>query len=228
MLSCCRAARLSPGTELMQAYPPDMLSRRRFISFAFATGAASFARAETTGQPPTILRRERRTSEVTGKAASVFGIKQPDGRFGITTEIGKSFRVRVENHIQDPSLIHWHGLKPPWQQDGVPELSGTAIPPGGTTEYDFPLPFGGTFWMHSHYGLQEQLLMSAPLIIHDASDKADQQEVVIMLADFSFTAPEQILEQLRMDGHTYHVAMPTVESEGHMDGHLNDVEYDAF
>jgi FtsP/CotA-like multicopper oxidase with cupredoxin domain len=216
-----------------------MLSRRRFISFAFATGAASFARAETTGQPPTILRLERRTIEVNGKAASVFGIKQPDGRFGITTEIGKSFRVRVENHIQDPSLIHWHGLKPPWQQDGVPELSGTAIPPGGTADYDFPLTFGGTFWMHSHYGLQEQLLMSAPLIIHDAGDKADQQEVVIVLADFSFTPPEQILEQLRKSGHMAHMhhmdmsademeavhhAMPLAESGQH----LNDVNYDAF
>jgi FtsP/CotA-like multicopper oxidase with cupredoxin domain len=54
---------------------------------------------------------------------------------GITTEIGKSFRVRVENHIQDPSLIHWHGLKPPLQQDGVPQLSGTTILPGGTADY---------------------------------------------------------------------------------------------
>jgi FtsP/CotA-like multicopper oxidase with cupredoxin domain len=217
----------------------SMLSRRRFISLALATGAASFARAETTGQMPTILRLERRTIEVNGKAASVFGIKQPDGRFGITTEIGKSFCVRVENHIQDPSLIHWHGLKPPWQQDGVPELSGTAIPPGGTAEYDFPLPFGGTFWMHSHYGLQEQLLMSAPLIIHDASDKADQQEVVIMLADFSFTPPEQILEQLRKGGHLahmHHMDTPADEMEAvhhemplaESGQHLNDVNYDAF
>jgi len=216
-----------------------MLSRRRFISFALAAGAASFARAETTGQTPTILRLERRTIEVNGKAASVFGIKQPDGRFGITTEIGKPFRVHVENHIQDPSLIHWHGLKPPWQQDGVPELSGTAIPPGGTADYDFPLTFGGTFWMHSHYGLQEQLLMSAPLIIHDASDKADQQEVVIMLADFSFTPPEQILEQLRKGGHgahTHHMDTPADEMEAahhavppaESGGHLNDVKYDAF
>ena len=61
-----------------------MLSRRSFISLALATGAASFARAELTGQTPTILRLERRTIEVNGKAASVFGIKQPDGRLGLT------------------------------------------------------------------------------------------------------------------------------------------------
>jgi hypothetical protein len=66
--------------------------------------------------------------------------------------------------------------------------------------------------------------MSAPLIVHDARDKADRQEVIMMLADFSFTPPELILEQLRMDAHTHHVALPTLESGGH----LNDVKYDAF
>ena len=59
------------------------------------------------------------TIEVNGKAASVYGIRQPDGTFGLTTDVGKPFRVRVENQIDEPSLIHWHGLTPPWQQDGV-------------------------------------------------------------------------------------------------------------
>ena len=34
--------------------------------------------------------------------------------------------------------------------------------------------------------------MAAPLIIHDQRDRPDQQEIVLMLADFSFTPPEQI------------------------------------
>ena len=54
--------------------------------------------------------------------------------------------------------------------------------------------------MHSHQGLQEQRLMAAPLIIHDERDRADQQEVVVMLADFSFTPPEQIFENLKKSG----------------------------
>ena len=65
--------------------------------------------------PTTILQLQRRTIEVNGKPASVFGIRQPDGTAGIITEVGKRFRVRVENHIDQPSLIHWHGLTPPWQ-----------------------------------------------------------------------------------------------------------------
>jgi FtsP/CotA-like multicopper oxidase with cupredoxin domain len=51
--------------------------------------------------------------------------------------------------------------------------------------------------MHSHYGLQEQLLLTAPLIIRDGSENPSQQEVVVMLADFSFTPPDQILAQLQ-------------------------------
>jgi FtsP/CotA-like multicopper oxidase with cupredoxin domain len=92
--------------------------------------------------------------EVNGKPASVLGIGQPDGTFGITTAVGRQFRVRVENQLDRPTLIHWHGLAPPWQQDGVPGVSSPPIPAGGSADYDFPLRYGGTFYMHSHEGLQ--------------------------------------------------------------------------
>ena len=156
-----------------------MLSRRAFLVFAAAASTAlpQLARSQTgsvAGGAPTLLRLQRRTIEVNGKAASVYGSRQPDGTFGIRTQVGKRFRVRVENNIGEPSLIHWHGLTPPWQQDGVPGISGPPISPGASADYDFPLRFGGTFWMHSHQGLQEQLLMAAPLIIRDQRDRPDQ------------------------------------------------------
>jgi FtsP/CotA-like multicopper oxidase with cupredoxin domain len=88
-------------------------------------------------------------------------------------------------------------LTPPWHQDGVPDISAPAVPPGGTADYDFPLTFGGTYWMHSHYGLQEQLLMTAPLIIRDHSGSRDEQDVVILLNDFSFTLPRSAKILLR-------------------------------
>jgi FtsP/CotA-like multicopper oxidase with cupredoxin domain len=105
--------------------------------------------------------------------------------------------------------------------------------------------------MHSHQGLQEQLMMSAPLIIRDQRDRADQQEVVVMLADFSFTPPEQIFEQLRkganmssMGGASPPASAPAdMKAMGQAGGtmapmsgmtgpaakpDLNDVKYDAF
>jgi len=205
-----------------------MLSRRGFLAGTLAAGAASRVRAQSADSAPTVLRLERRDIEVNGKSASVLCIRQPGGTIGITTDVGKPFRVRVENHIDEPSLIHWHGLTPPWRQDGVPGISAPAIPPGGSAEYDFPLRVGGTYWMHSHYGFQEQLLLSAPLIIRDGSEKPEEQEVVFMLSDFSFTPPEKIYEGLRslqypalaMQG----MAMPVMESKPD----LNDVQYDAF
>jgi FtsP/CotA-like multicopper oxidase with cupredoxin domain len=232
-----------------------MLSRRAFLLSAAAASTAlpELARSQTTRQAgsaadgaPTLLRLEHRNIEVNGKSASVLGIRQPDGTFGIRTEVGKRFRVRVENNIGEPSLIHWHGLAPPWQQDGVPRISGPPIPAGGSADYDFPLRFGGTFWMHSHEGFQEQLLLSAPLIIRDQRDQPNQQEIVVMLADFSFTPPEQIFAELRKGG-----SMPSMtgRTSGSMEmkgmnapamaggmnmgaadakPDLNDVKYDAF
>ncbi len=226
-----------------------MLSRRAVIAGGVATlaGSAIAARAQTSpaetpsaAAVPTVLKLDRRDIEVNGKTASVFGIRQPGGAFGLVTEIGKPFRVRVENGIDEPSLIHWHGLTPPWRQDGVPGISGPPIPPGGSADYDFPLRFGGTFWMHSHQGLQEQRLMAAPLIIRDSRDRADQQEVVVMLADFSFTPPEQIFENLKKSGSKAGMAKPAGGGKMMMSGmkiskgeaaaapDLNDVKYDAF
>jgi FtsP/CotA-like multicopper oxidase with cupredoxin domain len=224
-----------------------MLSRRALLAGGVATFAAPaiLARAQNSadsaGTARTILRLERRDIEVNGKTASVYGIRQPNGTFGITTEVGKPFRVRVENGIDEPSLIHWHGLTPPWRQDGVPGISGPPIPAGGSADYDFPLRFGGTFWMHSHQGLQEQGLMAAPLIIHDERDRPDQQEVLVMLADFSFTPAEQIFENLKKSGSMAGMAKPTDAmasmssmkkaapmSTGQSGPDLNDVKYDAF
>ena len=238
-----------------------MLSRRAFLlSTATASAAvATLARSPTTAQvsssesmaAPTVLRLERRSIEVNGRSASVYGIAQPDGTFGIRTQIGKQFRVRVENRINEPSLIHWHGLTPPWQQDGVPGVSGPPIAAGGNADFDFPLRFGGTYWMHSHQGLQEQLMMTAPLIIADERDRPDQQEVVVMLADFSFTPPEEIFEGLKKGDNMPSMTGGASSASGAADMRgmnrpggsraagstmggtaakpdLNDVKYDAF
>jgi FtsP/CotA-like multicopper oxidase with cupredoxin domain len=119
----------------------------------------------------------------------------------------------------------------------VPGVSGPPIAPGGSEDYDFPLTFPGTFWMHSHQGMQEQRLMTAPLIVRDAGDTG-LQEVVVMLQDFSFRSPEEIFAGLRKKPAPAGTAMGgtamagmTMPSGGGMSGmtmDLNDVAYDAF
>jgi FtsP/CotA-like multicopper oxidase with cupredoxin domain len=220
-----------------------MPSRRAVLSGALAAGFVRAPGAQSgpaekpaEGAPPrTVLRLQDRSIEVNGRPASVFGILQPDGTSGITTDVRQPFRVRLENHIDEPSLIHWHGLAPPWQQDGVPGTSGPSIPPGSGAEYDFPLPFGGTFWMHSHQGLQEQSLMLAPLIIDDGRYRGIQ-EIVVVLNDFSFTPPEAIFDALKKRSGTPNMAgratpMARMTGMGRASAaapDLNDVKYDAF
>ena len=65
------------------------------------------------------------------------------------------FHVEVVNQLSVPTSIHGHGLILPNLMDGVPFVTQNPIAPGDSFRYDFPLKQSGTYWMHSHYGLQE-------------------------------------------------------------------------
>jgi FtsP/CotA-like multicopper oxidase with cupredoxin domain len=81
-------------------------------------------------------------------------------------------------------------------QDGFPWPQMPAVPAGTTRSYDYQ-PISGTYWMHSHHGLQEQSLMTAPLIVQSAAEaREDRQDIVMMLHDFSFRAPLELLAGL--------------------------------
>ena len=136
--------------------------------------------------------------KVLGKEVTVIAIKQADGTEGYSPEKEEGFHVEVVNQLRVPTSLHWHGLILPNLMDGVPFVTQDPIPPGKSFRYDFPLKQSGTYWMHSHYGLQEQIYNSAPLIIWTPEEraKADRQ-VVVMLSDFSFTPPEQLLKNLK-------------------------------
>src|SRR6267142_267411 len=142
-------------------------------------------------------------------------------------------------------LVHWHGQLPPWKQDGFPWPQTPPIPAGDTQSYDYA-PIVGTYWMHSHHGMQEQSLMTAPLIVRSAEDmRADRQEVVLMLHDFSFKTPDELLAGLTKSNDSQS-AMPKggMAKAMNMDSgsmgamksgtrpgmamDLNDVDFDAF
>jgi FtsP/CotA-like multicopper oxidase with cupredoxin domain len=136
--------------------------------------------------------------KILGKDTTVIAIEQDNGTHGYSPEKADGFHVEVVNQLKVPTSIHWHGLVLPNLMDGVPFVTQDPIPPGESFRYDFPLKQSGTYWMHSHYGLQEQVYNSAPLIIWTPEEraKADRQ-VVIMFSDFSFTPAEQVLKGLK-------------------------------
>lgn len=184
-----------------------LASRRQFISGATMAVAAAAVPSHgpwAAGDPgPRILDVVTRTIEVKGKAASVYGLVGANGKHGLEFIAGESFYVRLNNKILEPTLIHWHGLTPPSHQDGVPILSHDPVGPGASQLYDFRLTEPGTHWMHSHFNLtQMQRLMTSPLIVRSPDERRlDEQEVVLMLNDFTFRDPEEILAGLKSTTH---------------------------
>lgn len=165
-------------------------------SLTLSAADMAVARAATAARAGQRLVAGTRSLEVNGRAARVFRLTDQAGRPGLTLAPGEQFRVKLLNRTADHTIIHWHGQLPPWTQDGFPWPQTPPLAPAATRAYDY-VPIPGTYWMHSHQGLQEQSLMTAPLIVQDAAVLAEgRQEVVVMLHDFSFTAPDALLAGL--------------------------------
>lgn len=223
------------------------MNRRDFLA-TLAAGTAACALPGTLASSPAhaqaaprSLTIASRTLDIAGRSATVFGLTAEDGTPGLTLGAGERFDVRLASRIDAPTLIHWHGLTPPWEQDGVPDNPAAPLAPGDSRAYDFPAGPGGTHWMHAHT-LQEQALLAAPLIVRTKEDASrDEQEVVILLHDFSFTPAETLLARLRgpsagtmnhggmNHGGMNHGSMGhsgMTHGAGSMD--LNDIAYDAY
>lgn len=158
---------------------------------------------------------------VNGQKAQVYALTQPDGTLGLFSKKGQDFNVKVVNTLNVPTSIHWHGLILPNNQDGVAFITQFAIYPGTEYPYHFPLLQSGTYFMHAHYGMQEQRLLSAPLILLDEDDSTlTNKDIVILLADFSFKSPDQILQELRCGGKMKNMKMSQAD--------VVEVNYDAF
>jgi FtsP/CotA-like multicopper oxidase with cupredoxin domain len=174
------------------------MTRRQWLAGATALVSAATIRSPLQAAQSAVRRLAigSATLDVDGRAAKVFRLVDAAGKPGLTLDPGEPFQVALENGLSVPSLVHWHGQTPPWTQDGFPWPQTPPLAPGATAAYDFtPLP--GTYWMHSHAGLQEQRLLAAPLIVRDEETRReDRQEVVLMLHDFSFREPYELLASL--------------------------------
>jgi FtsP/CotA-like multicopper oxidase with cupredoxin domain len=176
----------------------DPFSRRRFLKAALAAAALPIlpGAGRAAASPGRRLVAGTRIIEVNGRPAKVFGLIGPDGRPGLRLDPGERFRVDLVNEAGTRTIVHWHGQLPPWTQDGFPWPQTPPIENGAVQAYDYA-PNPGTYWMHSHQDMQEQNLMTAPLIVHDAAAlREDRQEVVLMLHDFTFRTPDEVLAGL--------------------------------
>lgn len=176
---------------------------------ALVAAAASLPVARARAAAPRALTADTRVLDVLGKPATAFSLLGPDGKPGLAFAPGERFEVAFDNNLAESTLLHWHGLTPPPAQDGTPGLSGPAVVSGDSARYDFALARPATAWAHP-LGLQQQRLLSAPLIVHAPKDTS-AREHVMLLADFAFA-----------DAEALQAALGTGEGDG------ETIAYDAF
>ncbi|WP_454717495.1 copper resistance system multicopper oxidase [Caulobacter segnis] len=199
-----------------------MIDRRTLLRGAFGLGAAGLLpewAMASEGTRPSALSGDEIKLTVSHKMAKI------DGKTGhavtvngtipgplIRLKEGQNVRLSVTNNLDEDTSIHWHGLLVPFQMDGVPGVSFPGIKPGETFTYDFPVRQAGTYWWHSHSGLQEQVGHYGPMIIDPAGEDPIpyDREHVVVLSDWSFLHPHELFRKLKVNAGHFNMQKQTV------------------
>jgi len=104
----------------------------------------------------------------------------------IRLNLGDRLEAKLENRLPRPgeiTSIHWHGIRLPNDQDGVPYLVQAPVRPGETFHYSFVPPDTGTFFFHTHCNTVEQLgrgLVGILIIDGDTTEPYDADQVLVI------------------------------------------------
>ena len=200
------------------------LNRRGFVSGALGLGSAALlqnaisSEAKAAGAPAetspgvydlTIAKTRVKVGGKSGRGVTVNGgIPGPLLRF----KEGDDVTINVRNTLSEDSSIHWHGVILPNAMDGVPKVTFPGIKPGQTFTYRIPIRQSGTYWYHSHSGLQEQSGHYGPLVIDPIRPDPFkyQRDYVVMLSDWTFENPYSVLRKIKTMGSYYNYQKQTV------------------
>ncbi|MCX4611383.1 multicopper oxidase family protein [Streptomyces mirabilis] len=117
---------------------------------------------------------------------------------------GDILDLNLTNHLPVSTTLHSHGVRMRCDMDGVPGLTQHPIRPGDDFNYRFAVDHPGTYWLHSHSGLQLDRGLYAPLIVEDPREPLSyDKEWVVILDDWvdgvAGSTPDGVLAQL-LDG----------------------------
>ncbi len=145
------------------------------------------------------LRIQRQDLAIGGRRGSVTSINGALPGPLVRMREGETVTLRVTNQLDEDSSIHWHGLLVPAEMDGVPKVSFPGIGPGETFTYQYTLKQNGTYWYHSHSGLQEQTGVYGPIIIDPVEPEPFEydRDYVVLLSDWTFRDPYAVLHDLK-------------------------------
>jgi hypothetical protein len=122
-----------------------------------------------------------------GKILNLWGYNGSAPGPTIQANQGDRVRIIVDNHLPEPTSMHWHGFDIPFAMDGGPGLSQDAISPGGRFVYEFTLQQEGTYFYHSHMAMQEMMGMIGAFIMHpqEPYDPPVDQDYAIILQEYA-------------------------------------------
>lgn len=181
-----------------------MLKRRGFLGSIAAFGAGVFMRPAWAGSVSHTLRPEALSVTVGETTQTMFGFNGswpgPELRVGH----GDDVSVRVDNRLDEGTLVHWHGLRLPNRMDGVNVLTQEVIPPSRTFDYRFTAKDAGTFWYHSHYIAFDQVSrgLFGPLIVEEAAPPDVDFDLTVQLFDLLVDDEGQYQEDFPADQFT--------------------------
>ena len=75
----------------------------------------------------------------------------------IKVAVGDKVRVVLRNELPSSTSIHWHGIRVPNSQDGVPDITQKPVLPGETFTYEFTTTAPAVGMYHSHHDAQVQV-----------------------------------------------------------------------
>ena len=123
---------------------------------------------------------------------------------------GETVTIRITNHLQEMTAIHWHGIILPFEMDGVPGISYKGIAPGETFVHRFKVQQSGTYWYHAHT-LHEQTGLYGAIVIDPAEGETikAERDYVVQLSDWTDEDPLTLIKNLKKRSDYYNFNQPT-------------------
>ena len=155
-----------------------------------------------------------KTINISGKSSKAMAINNSIPGPTLRFREGDTARISIKNSMNVETSIHWHGLLLPYRQDGVPYLTNPPIEPGKTNVFEFPIKQSGTYWFHSHTGLQEQRGVFGSIVItpKEGERVSSDQDKVIVLSDWTDENPDEVLRTLKSGNDFYSIKKGTMQN----------------
>ncbi len=111
--------------------------------------------------------------QIAGHLVTMYAFNGESPGPAISVPQGSEIVVDLFNHLDQPTTVHWHGIRLDARYDGVPDLSQPAVDPGGHFIYHVRFPDAGIYWYHPHVreDVQQSLGLFGSLIVR--SPRAD-------------------------------------------------------